>query len=69
MTYLGHRGSEDYNLVQLAYPLHEIIHTWSLYHVHIVVLPFNLHRNSEVRLVQDLSLLAREKILYRSPLP
>lgn len=54
MMYLRDRGCENNDFIKLANPLHELIHARSLDHVHIVVLPFDLHGNGEVGLSKDL---------------
>lgn len=56
-SYLGNGSGEDDYFVKLSNSLHELIHTRSLDHVDIVVLPLNLYGNSEVCLVQNLNRL------------
>ena len=51
---LGHGRREDHNLVKLTDALHELIHTGALDDVDIVVLPFNLDRDREISLVENL---------------
>jgi hypothetical protein len=50
-AYLGNRGGEDDNFIQLAYPLHELVDTWSLDDIYVVVLAFNLNGDGEIGLV------------------
>jgi hypothetical protein len=50
-TYLGNRGGKDNNFIQLANPLHELVDTWSLDDIYVVVLAFNLDGDGEVGLV------------------
>jgi hypothetical protein len=50
-AYLGNRGGEDDNFIQLAYPLHELVDTWSLDDIYVVVLAFNLDGDGEIGLV------------------
>ena len=54
-NYLRYRSSEDNHLIKLANTLHEVVHTWSFYHVDVVVLTFNLNWNRKVRLMQNLT--------------
>jgi hypothetical protein len=51
LTYLRNGRGKNHNLVQLADPLHELIHTWSLDDVYIVVLSLNLDGDSKVGLM------------------
>lgn len=53
-AYLRDGSGEDHNFIQLSYPLHELIHTRPLYDVDVVVIALNLHRNSEVGLMEKL---------------
>ena len=50
-TDLGDRGGENYNLVELANPLHELVDTRSFDNVNVVVLSFYLNRNRKVCLM------------------
>lgn len=50
-TYLGDRGGKHDHLIKLANPLHELIHTRSFDHIHIVILAFDLHGNGEIGLM------------------
>ena len=54
---LGNGGCEDYHLIQLADPLHELVDARSLDHIDVVILSFDLHRYREVSLVKYLLLL------------
>ena len=47
---LAQTGSEDYDFVDFSHFLEEVVDTWALYHVHIVPVVFNLHRDNIVRL-------------------
>ena len=51
---LRNRSGEDDNLVQLADPLHELIDSWPFDDINIMVLTFDLDRNCEIGLVEDL---------------
>lgn len=53
-TNLGNRCSEDNNFVQFTHSLHELIDTWPLDNVNIMILTLDLHRDREVCLMQDL---------------
>lgn len=54
ITYLRNGRSEYHNFVQLANSLHEFINTRSFYDVYVVIVSFNLNRDGEICLVQDL---------------
>jgi hypothetical protein len=54
-AYLGNRGGEDNNFIQLADPLHELVDTGSLDNIYVVILAFNLDGDGKVGLVQDLA--------------
>jgi hypothetical protein len=53
-TYLRNRRCKDYNLIEFADSLHELIDAGSLNHVHIVVVTLNFDGNREVGLVKNL---------------
>ena len=53
-TYLGNRRSEDNNFIELAHSLHELIYTWPLDDIHIMVVSFDFNGYCEVGLVEDL---------------
>jgi len=50
-AYLRDGGGEDNDFIQLADTLHELVDAGSLDDIHIVVLAFNLNRDSEVGLM------------------
>lgn len=54
VKYLRDGGCEDDNLVELAHPLHELIHSRPLDNIDVVVVALYLHWNREVGLVEDL---------------
>ena len=62
VTHFRDRSSKDDNFVELAYPLHELVDPRSLDNVNIMILPFYLHWNSEVRLMQNLHLILAVKL-------
>jgi len=49
--YLGDRSSENDDFIELAHPLHKLIHAWSLDNIDVMKLPLNLHRDSKICLV------------------
>lgn len=53
-THLGDRGCEHDHFVQFTDPFHELIDSWSLDHVDVVILTFDFDRNSEVSSLEDL---------------
>ena len=55
VTYFRYRRCENNNFVQLADSLHESVHAGAFDHVDIVILAFNLHRNSKISLMENLS--------------
>ena len=54
VSILRHRRCENHDLIQFADAFHEGVNSWSLDHIHIVILAFNLDRNGKVGLVQNL---------------
>lgn len=52
--YLGNRCSEYHHLVQLTDALHELIHSWPLDNVDVVVVALDFNGYCEVSLVKDL---------------
>ena len=53
-TYLGNGCSEYHNLIELADAFHELVHSWSLDHIDVVVVALDFNGYCEVSLVQDL---------------
>jgi len=51
---LGHRGGKDDNLIELTNSLHELVDSWSLDYIDIMIVALNLHWYREVGLVQNL---------------
>ena len=53
-TYLGNGCSEYHNLIELADAFHELVHSWSLDHIDVVVVALDFNGYCEVSLVEDL---------------
>lgn len=53
-THFRDRCSKDHHFVQFPDTFHELIDSGSLDHVNIVVLAFDLYRNSEIRTFENL---------------
>ena len=52
--HLRDRGCKHYDLIELAHSLHELIDTRPLDNINVVILPFNLHWNREISLMEYL---------------
>lgn len=50
-TYFGYRCRKNNDFVELSYPLHELVDTWSLDNVHVVEIALNFNRDGEIGLV------------------
>lgn len=53
-AYLGYGGREDNNFVELSNSLHELIDTWPLYYVDVVIVALDFHGDGKVGLVKYL---------------
>lgn len=49
--HLGDTGGKNHHFIKFSHPLHELIDSWSLDHVHIMVLAFYFYRDCEVGLM------------------
>ena len=54
LAYFGNGGGEHDYFIKLSNPLHELVDSWPLDDVDIVVVALDLHWYREIRLVEDL---------------
>jgi hypothetical protein len=62
-AYLRHGSSEDDHFVKLSNTSHEIVHTWTLDDVDVVILAFDFHRDCEVGLMENLGEVRLKRLL------